>query len=525
MILNNLLEVLRIEGLLAGMGAGFSGLLGEEVCGIGVDSREVGMGDIFVAIEGYGADGHDYIEEAISRGALGVIVEKLEGGWVRGLKKKKKRKKRKKGKGYWVLVRDTRRALAYISREFYGDPTRQLKLIGVTGTNGKTTVSYMMRECLSLSGELVGVIGTTGYFIGEEKIGGGVTTPGSLELNRIVRKMVGLGVRYLVMEVSSHGLYLERVTGCHFDGVIFTNLTQDHLDFHGSMEEYLKAKLKILDILYRSGKAKKEVLINGGLGAVSDGVTSYAKGLGLEYRIYGTSLEDPSFFKEDASSVFGYDIKMGLEEGGFCGKFKVRGVEVEVGLGGLFNIENALASWGMLEFLGVLEEDRLEGLKRVKVVGRLELIRGMGKRVIVDYAHTEDALRNVLEVVKGFCSGKLIVVFGCGGDRDRGKRYLMGRVSGRFADLSILTDDNPRREGSMGILRMIRLGVESVGGKWEEISDRRAAIRRGVGICGEEDMVVIAGKGHEEDQIVGEERFHLSDREEVKKCLGGGLEV
>ena len=521
MIFNNLVEVLRVEGLLAGVGGGFGGVLCEEVSGIETDSRKVGSGDVFIAVEGYEEDGHNYIEEAISRGALGVIVQKLEGGWVRGLKSKK-REKRKKGKGYWVLVRDTRRALAYISREFYGDPTRGLKLIGVTGTNGKTTVSYMMRECLSLSGELVGVIGTTGYFIGEEEIGGGVTTPCSLELNRMVRKMVGLGVRYLVMEVSSHGLYLERVTGCHFDGVIFTNLTQDHLDFHGSMEEYLKVKLKILDILYRSGKAKKEVLINGDLGAVSDRVTSYARGLGLEYRIYGTSFfkEDPPFFKEDASSVFGYDIKMSLEEGGFCGKFKVRGVEVEVGLGGLFNIQNALGSWGMLEFLGILEGDRLEGLKRVKVAGRLELIRGMGKRVIVDYAHTEDALRNVLEVVKDFCKGKLIVVFGCGGDRDRGKRYLMGRVSGRLADLSILTDDNPRREDSMGILRMIREGVESVGGKWEEISDRRVAIKRGVEICGEEDIVVIAGKGHEEDQIVGIERFHLSDRVEVKKCLG-----
>ena len=462
------------------------GELSAEVRGIKYDSRKVESGDVFVALKGEHLDGHDFVREACRRGAVAVVVErKVE---TPGIK---------------VVVRDTRKALALLSAKFFGEPARKLKIIGVTGTNGKTTVSFLVRSVLEEAGVRTGLIGTVEYIIGGRKFPASLTTPLPPELHRAFGRMVEAGDRAVVMEVSSHSLVLDRVYGLPFSVAVFTNLSRDHLDFHLTMEDYFRAKAKLFEMLEPSGWAvyngddpygamlrehTKAQLISYGL---SEGVDIRAEGVVCDRQGVVFTLRSP------------------------WGDFPVR-----LRLSGRFNVYNALAAAGVGLALGVRPEDVVRGMVSVESVpGRFERVDlGQGFEVIVDYAHTPDALENLLLSAREISQGRVLVVFGCGGERDRGKRPRMGEVAGRLADFVFVTSDNPRSEPPERIIEDILEGMPE-GAKYVVEEDRRRAIGRAIRMAREGDVVVIAGKGHESYQIVGDRKFPFDDRKVAERFL------
>jgi len=463
------------------------GELSAEVRGIKYDSRKVESGDVFVALKGEHLDGHDFVREACRRGAVAVVVErKVEApGTIK------------------VVVRDTRKALALLSAKFFGEPARKLKIIGVTGTNGKTTVSFLVRSVLEEAGVRTGLIGTVEYIIGGRKFPASLTTPLPPELHRAFGRMVEAGDRAVVMEVSSHSLVLDRVYGLPFSVGVFTNLSRDHLDFHLTMEDYFRAKAKLFEMLEPSGWAvyngddpygamlrehTKAQLISYGL---SEGVDVRAEGVVCDRQGVVFTLRSP------------------------WGDFPVR-----LRLSGRFNVYNALAAAGVGLALGVRPEDVVRGMVSVESVpGRFERVDlGQGFEVIVDYAHTPDALENLLLSAREISQGRVLVVFGCGGERDRGKRPRMGEVAGRLADFVFVTSDNPRSEPPERIIEDILEGMPE-GAKYVVEEDRRRAIGRAIRMAREGDVVVIAGKGHESYQIVGDRKFPFDDRKVAERFL------
>lgn len=479
------------------------GDLEREIGSIHYDSRQVKPGSLFAAIRGLRQDGHDFIPRALAAGASTLVVEcdlphtsALPETGISMLK-----------------VHDSRLALAQIACAFYGHPSRKLRLIGVTGTNGKTTTTYLVESLLLQAGYRVGVIGTINYRFAGNRVEAERTTPESLDLQKVLGDMVSNGVEYVVMEVSSHSLELKRVAGCEFDLAIFTNLTHDHLDFHGDLEHYLNAKLLLFSDLGKDGKktTPKLALIN-----TDDPFARRVKDV-TSTQTWGYGLGEGADIRASILDLSLEGIESSIES--------PRGsLRIHSRLIGEHNVYNILGAVGV----GIWEEIPPpvigEGIARVsRVPGRWEMIQGGQKfAVVVDYAHTADALERTLKAARRLCRGRVITVFGCGGDRDRAKRPIMGEVAARCSDYFIITSDNPRSEDPEKIVAEIEQGVrKTYPGRddYDKITDRREAIEKAIYLARENDLVMIAGKGHETYQILGEGVIPFDDREVVKICI------
>jgi UDP-N-acetylmuramoyl-L-alanyl-D-glutamate--2,6-diaminopimelate ligase len=459
---------------------------------VAYDSRRVEAGDVFVAVRGEKADGHEHVAAAASRGAVAAVVERpVPGAAVPQ-----------------VTVPSTRRALALLACEETGNPSREMVVAGVTGTNGKTTTTYLLRGILERRGDRVGLVGTTGYEFGPERADAPHTTPEAPDLQRLFRAWRDRGATAVVMEVSSHALELERAHGTAFDLGVFTNLTQDHLDFHGTLDAYRDAKARLFDAGARGDRTKRFV------GAIN---VSDPAGAWLRARCEAPVI---TYGSDAAAEVWAEEAH--LHPAGT--RLRIRqGREsqpVSLRLRGAFNVMNALAAFAGARGLGIPPATAAAGLESVaRVPGRLDPVEcGQPFQVLVDYAHTPDALARALEAVRGFGPARVLCVFGCGGDRDRGKRPLMGAAAARLADRVILTSDNPRSERPEDILAGIEAGTRGAA-HVGTIVDRRAAIEAAVAECGPGDALLIAGKGHESYQIIGGTTLRFDDREVAAEAL------
>ncbi len=488
----------------------------KEIEGIAYHSKQISKGFLFAAIRGVEIDGHRFIEEAVQRGAEAIVSEEEREVSDRTL----------------ILVPNSRQALAKISSNFYGDPSSRLMLIGITGTNGKTTTTYLLESIFKKAGYNAGVIGTINYRFGQETTAAPNTTPESLDLQRILHEMLKGGISHVVMEVSSHGLDLNRVFGCQFDAVVFTNLTSEHLDYHKTLERYFRSKKKLFsEALVESRKNKRFGVTN----LDDPRGEEIVKGISLPVIRYGMSSSCDVTADQVTSSLEGLSCRVRTPKGNLTIRSKLIGD---------FNVYNILASVSVGIGIDLPLETLKEGVEALQEVsGRFEKVENTkGLHVVVDYAHTHDALERVLSGLKGIVEngtqgrGKLITVFGCGGDRDRTKRPLMGKVAGEYSDLAILTSDNPRTEDPLAIMAEVEKGLESLPLKewhvdeiklWRsrrgylKVPDRREAIRMAIGLAQPSDAVLIAGKGHEDYQIIGKKKFPFDDRVEAQKALEG----
>lgn len=465
------------------------GPLEQKINQLQYDSRKVAEGDVFVAITGYETDGHKYIPQAIAKGAAAVVCERMPEDIPDTVA--------------LICVKDSRKALSFMSIRFFEDPSASLSLIGVTGTNGKTTTTYLMRTILNGAGFQTGVMGTIGNWIGNTALHAERTTPESLELQELLSQMVEEKVTHSIMEVSSHSLVLSRVAGCHFEVGVFTNLTQDHLDFHKTMEEYKKAKGLLFPMC-------KHSVIN-----MDDPAGEY-----MAKQAAGTVLT----FGIDNNAVDLQAVDLQMEPGAvrFLLKYQGQSYPAVLHIPGRFSVYNALAAIGSCIVLGVDIRDIIKGLAQNQgVKGRAESVANRrGFHAIVDYAHTPDGLENILKTVREFTKGKIITVFGCGGDRDHTKRSIMGEIAGKLSDYCLVTSDNPRKEDPNQILSQIEQGIAPTGCPFELICDRKEAIFRGVHLAEKGDCIVIAGKGHEDYQIFADRTIHFDDVSVVREAFG-----
>ena len=478
--------------------------------GVSYDSRKVSPGDLFVALRGAASDGHDYLDRALELGAAALLVQEAPDPALLGACPA-------------VVVPNTRRALAPIAARFFGDPASELTLVGITGTNGKTSTSYIVESILAQADQRVGLIGTVDIRYAGERIPSVNTTPESLDLQRTLRNMRTAQIESVVMEVSSHGLELGRVNGCRFRVAAFTNLTQDHLDFHGDMQSYGESKA----LLFR------DHLVPGGTAVIN--VDDANAPLFMEAaRAAGARVLRCSRKADTAAEVRLLESSVQLT--GSRARIALPSGEcsVELPLVGDFNLENLIVACGISEALGLSPDVLAAGVAACpQVPGRMEVVRE-GKPdvpvVIVDYAHTPDAVEKLLTAVRPLCAGRMIAVFGCGGDRDRAKRPLMAEAVARHADLAIATSDNPRTEAPDAILRDVVAGLSTLtqraldelgdtDGEYAVVEDRRKAIEAAVRLAHPADTVVIAGKGHEDYQIIGREKLPFDDRNEARRAL------
>lgn len=457
-----------------------------EITGISYDSRKVMPGGLFVAISGFAADGNRFIPMAMERGAAVVVTAS-----------------RPQQPVPYVLVASDRLALALISGNFYGHPDRTMTMIGITGTNGKTSSTLLLKQVLEkVLGAKVGLVGTMSNLIGTEEIPTERTTPESLELQALFARMRDAGCSHVVMEVSSHALTLERVGGIHFDVAAFTNLTEDHLDFHKTMDEYCAAKAQLFGRCDRAVVNRDDAYAGQILAAAACPVLT-------------TSVHGPADLRAQEVQLHAEGVAFTA----LCGQEQAR---VSLPIPGRFTVANALTVLGIARQLGISLAEcagALAGCQGVK--GRVEVVPTPGKpySILIDYAHTPDGLENVLRSVRDFCKGRLICVFGCGGDRDPMKRPLMGRIGVQLSDLAVVTSDNPRTEAPMAIISDIVQGINPEDGEYIVIEDRRKAIQYAMDIGKKDDIIVLAGKGHETYQDIGGHKYHLDEREEVAAHL------
>ncbi len=448
------------------------------------DSRKIEPGDVFFALSGLGSDGHNYIRQAVENGAVAVVAEHDCNSFGAHL----------------VLTESSRKAIAIASANFFGHPAEALKLIGVTGTNGKTTVTHIIKQILDLKGIKTGLIGTNHYLIGKEELPSTGTTPEALELHGIFKAMAEAGCEYVIMETSSHALSLDRLAGLTFEVGVFTNLTEDHLNYHKDMDDYAAAKATLFE-------QSKIAVING---------------------------DDPysRMMKKNASKVYTYGIEKNADMMAFHVDFSERGVSFDWRFGtsvvhmrmaipGKFSVYNALAGIGASVAIGLNDEDIQKGLLLVRgVKGRAEVVpSNTDYTIMIDYAHTPDGIENILNAVRGFVKGRIILVFGCGGDRETAKRPKMGNIAGRLSDIAIVTSDNPRTEDPASIVRQITEGMKGMEDRYVAIVDRTEAIRYALSIAKAGDVVLLAGKGHETYQDVGGTKKHYDEREIIKELL------
>ena len=480
---------MRLKALLSGV-ALLGGAVDEdvEISGISYDTRTIQPGELFVALTGYKTYGHQFLHEAVEKGAAAVICHKAPDE-----------------PGPWLIAADTRAALAAVSANWFGHPAGALTVIGVTGTNGKTTTTYLLKAMLEgVLGAKVGLIGTNQNLIGEEVLPAHRTTPESWEVQKLLRAMADGGCTHVVMEVSSHALALRRVDGIRFRAGIFTNLTRDHLDFHGTMEEYRRVK----GLLFRQ---TDRAVLN-----LDDEAGRY----------YASAVTCPAVTyseNKDQADVTAKNIRLFPDRVEFEALTTGAIARVRLPIPGGFTIYNALGVIACGLALDLPLPEVCASLAEAKGVrGRIEVVPVPADyTVIIDYAHTPDALENILTTVRDFTPGRVICLFGCGGDRDRTKRPMMGAVAAELADLVVLTSDNPRTEDPEAILADIRAGMEGSGTPCLVVPYRREAIVRALDEARAGDTVVLAGKGHETYQEIGTARRHLDEREEVAAYFGG----
>ena len=456
----------------------------QEISGVSYDSRRVAAGHLFVAVEGYETDGHRYIPAAIAAGAACVLCQREPEGDIP-----------------FVRVADSRGALAQIGENWYGSPAEKLTLIGVTGTNGKTTTTYLLKDILEkCRGAKVGLIGTNQNMIGQEILPAERTTPESFDLQGLFRQMLDGGCTHVVMEVSSHALYLQRLGNVRFQVGIFTNLTQDHLDFHKTMEQYCDAKA-LLFTRCETG--------------VYNADDAWAE------RLMRHAVCRKSSFGERSGDLRAEKIRLGAEFVAFDAVTKEQSVPIQVFIPGGFMVYNTLGVLAAAQALGIsLEESAAVLAETDHVKGRVEPVPTDGDyTILIDYAHTPDALENVLQAVRGFARGRVVVLFGCGGDRDRTKRPQMGRIAVERSDFAIITSDNPRTEEPSAIIADILEGIQGTTTPYVAIENRVEAIHYAIDHARSGDVIVLAGKGHETYQIIGREKHHLDEREVVAAYL------
>jgi len=467
------------------------------ITSIAHDSRQVVPGTLFVCLTGAKVDGHQFIAQARERGAAAVLVEKKLDDMVAGLTV--------------ITVPDTRSAMQIVTPAFFDYPAKKMRLIGVTGTNGKTTTTHIIRSILSKAGFNVGLIGTIHALIGSQVLPMKNTTPDVIDLQALLAKMAEAGMDYAVMEVSSHAVALNRIAGCEFDVGVFTNMTRDHLDFHETFENYMDAKAGLFRSLGADGsvKAGKTAVINMDDKA---GDTMRAN----------SSCPVVSYGLQEDVSLRAVDIDVHANGVSFVIEGQFGRIPLDLKITGIFNVYNVLAAVGAAVAENVAWPVIKTALEEFESVpGRFELVRtNLPFSIIVDYAHTPDGLENILKTAREFAQGRIIVVFGCGGDRDRTKRPIMGQLAVQYADVAIATSDNPRTEDPAAILREIEAGMrqgDETDRNYEIILDRRTAIKRAMEIAGKQDIVIIAGKGHETYQILGTETIHFDDREVARQ--------
>lgn len=454
-----------------------------EVTGVFYNSLELTEGGLFVAIEGFVTDGHKYVKSAVEKGAVAVVCTRFT----------------EDADVIQIKVKDSRIAEAQISSNFFGNPAKDMKLIGVTGTNGKTTVTYLVKHILDSFGKKTGIIGTNQNMIGDRIIETGRTTPDSFELQKLFDDMKSAGVEYVIMEVSSHALDLSRVYGLNYEVGAFTNLTQDHLDFHVTMDNYAAAKAKLF-------KQSKSAVIN-----IDDS--------------YGSKMADTcpcnsvTYGAENDCGLKAADVV--LSQSGV--EFVVDGTKFSLSIPGEFSVYNGLCAIGICKSLGFDMEEIANALSDAHgVKGRAEVVDtgNTNYTVMIDYAHTPDGVENILTTARGFAKGRVVVVFGCGGDRDATKRPIMGKIAGTLADFCVVTSDNPRSEDPMSIIRMVEEGVKEATNEYVVIESRYDAIKYALENALEGDVIILAGKGHETYQILNTGTIHFDEREVIKEILG-----
>ncbi|MEW6002116.1 MAG: UDP-N-acetylmuramoyl-L-alanyl-D-glutamate--2,6-diaminopimelate ligase [Nitrospirota bacterium] len=498
-----------------------------DIAGLAYDSRKVREDYLFVAIKGERHDGHDFIDDAVERGAKAVIVERDF----------KKREVSQRAFPLYILVKDSRKALACIANNFYARPSENLTMIGVTGTNGKTTTTYILKSILEAWGKEVGLIGTIQYMIKNRSHPAPHTTPESLEFQRLLKDMLLSGCTHVISEVSSHGLAQYRVDGTKFKAVVFTNLTRDHLDFHKTMEGYFRAKERLfIKLLDRDGTSVINVDDPYGkrlITSLGDFSKRWQDSPGQRMLTYGCRTQADIMANDINNTSIGFRFKI---------LFDGRSYDVSSPLIGISNIYNVMSAVGVSIAIGVPWKAILEGIERAaNIAGRFEKVDiGQDFLCVIDYAHTEDALERLIYTAReltlpphppltkggyrgGDSSPRIITVFGCGGDRDRGKRPGMGAVATRFSDLVIITSDNPRSEEPLDIIKEIESGTARRNYLVEP--DRKEAIRRAVDIAGDGDVLLIAGKGHEDYQEIKGIRYGFSDREILEEAIKNKLKV
>ncbi len=469
------------------------------VRGLAYDSRKVEPGWAFIAVRGERADGHDFLSEAVARGAVGLVVE---GGREAGLSPPEG--------GALAVVGDSRAAMAPMARSFYDDPSSRLTAAGVTGTNGKSTTALMLEAIFRAAGHKSGVIGTLSYHIGDRRRKAPHTTPEAVDLQGLLAEMVDSGVTHAAMEVSSHALLLHRVDGCRFAAAAFTNLTPEHLDFHPTMEEYFEAKRRLFEdpqFLPAEGERVNAVNIDDEAGRV---IAGSALGRTITY-----GLSPKAHCRAER-------IELEPEGTSFLAVHPKGRAPVRMRLIGEFNVYNALGALAVSIGLGIPAETACSAIEQMSPVrGRFERVPSKARNVLVDYAHSPDGLRRALEAARALAAARVIVVFGCGGDRDRGKRPVMGELAARLADRCVITSDNPRSERPEAIIGEILAGIpKETREKCSVEPDRARAIRLAVEGAAPDDLVLIAGKGHEDYQIFADRTIHFDDREAAAEVLG-----
>lgn len=457
-----------------------------EITGVSYDSRKTQPGDLFVAIRGFESDGHKFIPAAMARGAAAVLCEEAPSD----------------GTPY-VRVADCRKGLAYVSREFFGDTAKEMTLIGITGTSGKTTSSYLIKHMLEMKLDAkVGLIGTNGNMIGSECLHSDHTTPESYELHKLFRRMADEGCTHVVMEVSSHALALERVAGIEYDVGVYTNLSQDHLDLHGTMEEYAAAKR----LLFRQCK----------LGCLN------ADDKWTDFMLNGATCKAMTFSAEsDIADLTAKDIRLSATGVRFAAVYKDELALTRLAIPGNFSVHNALGAIAVGLSLGISLADCCDAMASAKgVKGRVEVVPTDGDySIIIDYSHKPGALETVLQTLRPVVKGRLVCLFGCGGDRDKVKRPIMGAIAADNSDFVIVTSDNPRTEEPEEIIREIVAGMKNKRTPKKVICDREEAIHWAIDNARPGDVILLAGKGHEDYQVVGHEKRHMDEREIVADWL------
>ena len=458
-----------------------------EISFLTADSRAKGENGLFFCLPGARFDGHDFAPQALNNGCSALVVEReLPIACPQ------------------VVVFDVRAAMARMASAFNGHPERRLRLVGITGTKGKTTTTYMLKSVIEAAGLSCGIIGTTGCIAGKTKLPSRLTTPDPIEMFEILRIMADAGVQVVCMEVSAHALYLRKLMGIQFEAAAYTNFSQDHLDFFGTMEKYLAAKKLLF-----SGDMVRNAAIN-----VDEETADFIReGMICPSMTYGISRDADLFARDIEITESGVSFTLNLR--------KLHTERIHLLLTGMFNVYNAMTTAACALILGISLEDIRKGLESVVTVpGRVEMLDTKTPyRMILDYSHSPDALENILHTVREFCRGRLILVFGCGGDRDKGKRPMMGEIAGKLADYSILTSDNPRFEDPMTILSAIETGIAPTGAKYEIIENRRDAIRQAMEMAVGGDIIVLAGKGHETYQEIEGVKHPFDEKIVVSELL------